>query len=171
MFPVVEHFISINGEGTRAGELALFVRFKGCGLNCSYCDTAWAKRSDAPAEMLSAEDIAGMAAKSGIKNVTLTGGEPLMQKDIAVLVRLLIQNGSRVEIETNGSIPIEELAMLDERPAFTMDYKLPSSGMEKYMCLENFRFLCCNDTVKFVSGSMEDLERAQEIIEKYSEKL
>lgn len=168
MFPVVEHFISINGEGTRAGELALFVRFKGCGLNCSYCDTAWAKRSDAPAEMLSAEDIAGMAAKSGIKNVTLTGGEPLMQKDIAVLVRLLIQNGSRVEIETNGSIPIEELAMLDERPAFTMDYKLPSSGMEKYMCLENFRFLCCNDTVKFVSGSMEDLERAQEIIEKYS---
>ena len=168
MFPVVEHFISINGEGTRAGELALFVRFKGCGLNCSYCDTAWAKRSDAPAEMLSAEDIAGMAAKSGIKNVTLTGGEPLMQKDIAVLVRLLIQNGSRVEIETNGSIPIEELAMLDERPAFTMDYKLPSSGMEKYMCLENFRFLCCNDTVKFVSGSIEDLERAQEIIEKYS---
>ena len=168
MFPVVEHFISINGEGTRAGELALFVRFKGCGLNCSYCDTAWAKRSDAPAEMLSAEDIAGMAAKSGIKNVTLTGGEPLMQKDIAVLVRLLRQNGSRVEIETNGSIPIEELAMLDERPAFTMDYKLPSSGMEKYMCLENFRFLCCNDTVKFVSGSMEDLERAQEIIEKYS---
>ena len=47
-YPVVEQFVSINGEGTKAGELAVFIRFKGCNLNCSYCDTQWAHRQDTP---------------------------------------------------------------------------------------------------------------------------
>ena len=50
MLPVVEKFISINGEGAHAGELAVFVRFRGCNLNCSYCDTCWANSGNAPAE-------------------------------------------------------------------------------------------------------------------------
>ncbi len=168
MFQVAEHFVSINGEGAHAGETAVFIRFKGCNLHCTYCDTQWANQPDTESVTLSAEEIAEIVRNTGVKNVTLTGGEPLLQETISRLTDLLICQGNRVEIETNGSIPISELASVPNRPVFTMDYKLPSSGMEKFMCTENFRFLSEHDTVKFVSGSVTDLERAAEIIQKYS---
>lgn len=167
MLPVVEKFISINGEGAHAGELAAFIRFHGCNLSCSYCDTCWANTENAPAEYETIEELASWVAETGVHNVTLTGGEPLLQKECGALAELLIQNGCRVEIETNGSISLERLASSECRPVFTMDYKLPSSGMEEFMCVNNFRLLNCHDTVKFVSGSIADLEKAAELIEEY----
>ena len=168
MFEVVENFVSINGESTHAGELAVFVRFKGCNLHCSYCDTKWANESDVEFKSMSAEEICELMKNTGVKNVTLTGGEPLLQNEIEVLIERLIMQGNRVEIETNGSVSLEKFALMKNRAVFTMDYKLPSSNMEKYMCMENFSFLNEHDTVKFVSGSLKDLEKAVEIIEKYS---
>lgn len=167
-YPVAEKFVSINGEGVRAGELAAFIRFRGCNLNCDYCDTKWANSEAAPAEYMTAEEIASYIEASGVDNVTLTGGEPFLQKELYALIAALMENGKNVEIETNGSISIKELAEKPMRPVFTMDYKLPSSGMEKAMCIDNFRYLRKDDTVKFVSGSMGDLERASQIIEKYA---
>ena len=73
-----------------------------------------------------------------------------------------------MEIETNGSVFLEKFALMKNRPVFTMDYKLPSSNMEKYMNTDNFSLLEKSDTVKFVSGSIADLEKAVEVIEKYS---
>lgn len=168
MFPVVEKFVSINGEGAHAGELAAFIRFRGCNLSCSYCDTSWANCENAPADMETAEELAVWVAETGVNNVTLTGGEPLLNRDCRELTALLMKQGCRVEIETNGSISLEESAASEFRPVFTMDYKLPSSGMEQFMCIDNFRLLGCHDTVKFVSGSIEDLERAAEIINQFS---
>ena len=168
MLPVVEKFISINGEGAHAGELAAFIRFRGCNLCCSYCDTSWANTANAPAEYETVDDIAAWIKDRSVHNVTLTGGEPLLQKECGALAELLIKNGCRVEIETNGSISLEKLASSEHRPVFTMDYKLPSSGMEDFMCRDNFRLLGCHDTVKFVSGSIKDLERAAELINAYS---
>ncbi len=168
MFEVVENFVSINGESTHAGELAVFVRFKGCNLHCSYCDTKWANESDVEFKSMSAEEICELVKNTGVKNVTLTGGEPLLQNEIEVLIDRLIMQGNRVEIETNGSVSLEKFALMKNRAVFTMDYKLPSSNMEKYMCMENFSFLNEHDTVKFVSGSLKDLEKAVEIIENYS---
>ena len=107
-FPVVEKFVSINGEGTRAGELAVFIRFRKCNLNCSYCDTKWANSEGASAEIMSAEQIAEYVRKTGVKNVTLTGGEPLLQNDLYSLTETLIEQGNSVEIETNGSISIDK---------------------------------------------------------------
>ena len=167
MLPVVEKFISINGEGAHAGELAAFIRFRGCNLCCSYCDTSWANCETGPAEYEAPEDIAEWVAEKGVENVTLTGGEPLLHKECDEVIKLLMKQGCRVEIETNGSIYLGRLADAEYRPVFTMDYKLPSSGMEEFMCRDNFRLLGKHDTVKFVSGSMEDLERAAEIIENY----
>ncbi len=166
---VAEKFISINGEGTRAGELAVFVRFTGCNLRCSYCDTMWANEPGCPYEEMSPAQICEYVRSTGIKNVTLTGGEPLLQKDMDKLISLLISKcGVRVEIETNGAVDLRPFAELPEgRPLFTMDYKLPSSGYENRMIAENFSVLEKEDTVKFVSGSRADLERAGEIIEKY----
>ena len=56
-FKVAEKFISINGEARRAGELAVFIRFVGCDLRCTYCDTAWALRGDAPHELMDENEI------------------------------------------------------------------------------------------------------------------
>jgi 7-carboxy-7-deazaguanine synthase len=210
---VAEKFISINGEGTRAGELAVFVRFTGCNLRCSYCDTMWANEPGCPYEEMSPAQICDYVRSKGIANVTLTGGEPLLQKEMGeLIVRLIRECGVRVEIETNGSVdlrpfaelsggqsegqPVEQRGEQSEgqpveqrgeqsggqsegqpierrggqpggRPIFTMDYKLPSSGFEDRMITENFRVLQAEDTVKFVSGSRQDLERAAQIIEEY----
>ena len=166
-FPVVEKFVSINGEGQRAGEAAVFIRFRGCNLCCSYCDTKWANSPDAPAESMTAEEIVKYAASTGITNVTLTGGEPLLQPELHVLTDMLISSGHRVEIETNGSQPVEGLAIRDLRPSFTLDYKLPDSGMESRMLTGNYSFLTMEDTVKFVAGSLSDLEKALLIIKNY----
>ena len=167
IYPVAERFTSINGEGRKAGELAVFIRFRKCNLNCSYCDTKWANTDNYPAEMLSAEQIAGYVYGTGVKNVTLTGGEPLLQENLGELIDILMEQGNSVEIETNGSISIEELSKRKNRPSFTLDYKLPDSGMERAMELRNYNFLRKKDTVKFVSGSISDLETAVKIIEKY----
>lgn len=166
-FKVVEIFESINGEGMRAGELAVFVRMKGCNLSCNYCDTMWANEADCEFEEMTADRIDERVKKSGIKNVTLTGGEPLLQKDADKLLKLFSdEKDIRVEIETNGSVNLSPFLKY-ENTSFTMDYKLPESDMEKYMDLENFKILRKKDTLKFVASSVNDLKKAKDIIEKY----
>ena len=165
-FKVVEIFESINGEGMRAGELAVFVRMKGCNLSCNYCDTMWANKPDCEFAEMTAEQIVDRK-KSGIKNVTLTGGEPLLQKDADKLLEAFSsEKDIRVEIETNGSIDLKPFLKF-ENVSFTMDYKLPESDMEKYMNTDNFKILRKKDTLKFVASSVNDLKKAKEIIEKY----
>ena len=166
-FKVAEKFVSINGEGSRAGELAVFLRFCGCNLNCSYCDTRWANTADVKYELVSAEELVAYVKSTGVKNVTLTGGEPLLQADIARLIVLLGASDAEVEIETNGSVLLKDIVSLSPRPAVTADYKLPSSGMENHMLTENFSYLTLRDAVKFVVGDMGDLARAKEIISEY----
>ena len=87
--------------------------------------------------------------------------------ELPALTDILISRGHTVEIETNGSIPIGKLADAKHRPFFTLDYKLPGSGMQKHMLTDNYRYLVQGDAVKFVSGSKKDLEAAEEIINKY----
>lgn len=214
---LAESFVSINGEGPRAGELALFLRFVGCNLSCSYCDTRWANEPGCEYEDKSIEELIDLVASSGIKNVTLTGGEPMLQQELPALARGLLRlHGIRIEIETNGAVSLCEMAgirakaepyedmhgqpgeagLSDDgktvtrkhenksgnkpgnksgnkpvnvvRLSFTMDYKLPSSGCESAMLTDNFRYLRQEDTVKFVSGSREDLERAADIISQHN---
>ena len=95
MLTVVERFVSINGEGAHAGELAVFIRFKGCNLGCSYCDTKWANSSGADCSDFTADALVSWIRQKGIKNVTLTGGEPLLQDDIDVLINKLLALGLR----------------------------------------------------------------------------
>ena len=168
-YKVVEIFESINGEGKKAGQLALFIRFQKCNLNCSYCDTKWANKDDSPYSLMSLEELYKKVVESGIKNITITGGEPLLQENIEIFLKKLAENPEiSVEIETNGSINLKKFREIKNGPSFTMDYKLPKSNMEKFMDLENFKYLTKKDTVKFVASDIDDLEKAREIIEKYS---
>ena len=166
-YKVVEKFISINGEGSRAGQLAAFIRFPYCNLNCSYCDTKYANGNDAKYDLLTCEEILNYLKENKVINVTLTGGEPLLQNDIKDLIEQLINHDYSVEIETNGSIDISPF-INDRRPIFTLDYKLPSSNMENYMNLDNYQYLNKNDDIKFVIGNIEDLNKAKFIINKYN---
>lgn len=167
-FPVVESFVSINGEGQRSGELALFIRFRGCNLNCSFCDTTWANSSQAECSYKTIEEICALVNDSGIKNVTLTGGEPLLQTYIDLLLeKILEKTNCFIEIETNGSQSIEKWQSHTERLSFTLDYKLPGSDMEKYMLTDNYKYLRKNDTVKFVCGDEKDLNVSKKIIDEF----
>ncbi len=166
-FRVVEHFISINGEGTKAGQLSAFVRLQGCNLNCSYCDTKWANEANALFTSMTAKEIAEWVVTSGVENVTLTGGEPLLHKNVRMLLEELVERNLFVEIETNGSVSLEDFIHISDKITFTMDYKLPSSHMEHTMCLSNFSLLEEKDTIKFVVGTMKDLQRAKDVIDQY----
>lgn len=167
MFKVVEKFVSINGEGKLAGQLAVFIRFAGCNLKCSYCDTSWANQENVKFELMDSRDIYEYIKKTEIKNITLTGGEPLMQEGILELLELLTSDNLRIEIETNGSIDLKPFIELSNPVSFTMDYKLPTSNMESKMCLDNFNYINKKDTVKFVIGSIDDLNKAKEVIDRY----
>lgn len=167
-YKVVEIFTSINGEGQRAGELALFIRFAGCNLNCNYCDTAWANEVNVEYMEMTEQELVLKIRESGVRNVTLTGGEPLIQEGMK---ELLESFGSlsdiRIEIETNGSISIEGYRNVPNRPVFTLDYKLPGSGMNAYMNMDNYKYLLPEDTVKFVVSDRNDLNQANRIIKEY----
>jgi len=167
-FRVVEIFSSINGESRRAGELAVFVRLAGCNVRCTYCDTLWALEPDVPFTPMTEDEIYDRILSYGISNVTITGGEPLISRGIDILIRKLSQDENLyVEIETNGSIPIKPYLGIPNRPSMTLDYKLPGSGAEHAMCMENFQVCESMDTVKFVCGDEVDLQRALEIIRQY----
>lgn len=106
LLPVAERFVSVNGEGRAAGKLAAFIRFTGCNLACSYCDTMWANAPVAAdrAERVSVADLVAWARETRVECITLTGGEPVLQPELPRLVRALLAEpgplgrGLRVEI-------------------------------------------------------------------------
>lgn len=159
---VNEIFSSIDGEGIRAGELATFIRLAGCNLRCNYCDTKYALAQDSGKEMTVSE-ILEKVNEFNVKNITLTGGEPLIHKDIEKLIYKLIKNGYKVNIETNGSVDIEKFL---NKCLITMDYKCPSSLMENTMMLENLEKLTENDVLKFVIRK-EDFNTVEKILREY----
>ena len=168
-YDVVERFVSINGEGKKSGELAVFFRFANCNLSCPYCDTKWANVRDVHTEKMTEEDILAYIKNEKIYNVVLTGGEPLFRTGMRQLILYLLQNVDiHIEIETNGSIDLMEYINISPKVSLTMDYKLPSSKMEKSMCLKNLEILRKNDSVKFVVGDNGDLMRTKEIIDSYN---
>lgn len=162
---VNEIFKSIDGEGLRTGELTTFIRLAGCNLRCSYCDTCYALKNSNGTEM-SVDEIVKKAKKMDYRNITLTGGEPLINKDVDDLISKLCENGFYVNIETNGSVPIDKY-ILNKNILITMDYKVPSSGVEKSMNLSNLEKLRENDVLKFVIGK-GDFERVEQVIKNHS---
>ena len=170
MYKVVEKFVSINGEGRRMGELAVFIRLAMCNLNCSYCDTKWANEENVEYKLMSKEDILAYILETKVKNVTLTGGEPLIQDEIEELLVLLNgQEEINLEIETNGSVDISKFKELNlNKVSFTVDYKLPISEMTNLMEAKSFETVDHRDTVKFVISNKSELETVKEVIDRYN---
>lgn len=166
-YKVVEIFKSIEGEGKRVGQPCTFIRLYGCNLKCSYCDTMYANTGEQYKEMY-LDDIHEIVKSFGIENITITGGEPLIQSGIEQLIKFLCDNNYKVNIETNGSVPISKFSgvfnyISGNKLFLTVDYKCPSSGCEDLMCYSNFKNLGENDVLKFVVATEQDLKTVKTV--------
>lgn len=158
---VCEIFSSIQGESTYAGLPCVFIRMSGCNLRCVYCDTAYAYEEGTE---LTEDDVFKQAVSYGISLVEITGGEPLMQKDVFPLIKRLLDSGLTVLVETNGSISVSGV---DCRAIIIMDIKTPGSGMCEVMDFENIRLLKSQDELKFVIADRGDYEWTRDFISKH----
>lgn len=158
---ITEIFFSIQGEADSVGWPTVFVRLTGCPLRCGYCDTAYAFHGG---EWMTFSDIEREAAKYSPRYVTVTGGEPLAQKNCAALLGRLCDAGYRVSIETSGALPIADL---DPRVIRVMDIKTPGSGESERNLPENIPALRSQDQAKFVICSRDDYQWSRAFIEQH----
>ncbi|HET8733255.1 MAG TPA: radical SAM protein [Anaeromyxobacteraceae bacterium] len=157
---VTEIFFSIQGEGTRAGRPCVFVRFTGCDLRCNYCDTAYAFTGG---REMSREEILAEVARHPGRLVLLTGGEPMLQRELPDLARDLLARGYEVTVETHGQAPLDALPAEVVRIA---DVKTPGSG-EPATGLDWLARLMPHDEVKFVVSSEEDFRWSLDVIRRH----
>jgi len=164
---VVEIFDSIEGEGKRTGQTSTFIRLAGCNIRCSYCDTLYALFGEAEECAYTEMTVADILQKVNPKwkRVTITGGEPLIHKDIDVLIDELSKMGCQINIETNGTVNTQKYNSFDNI-FVTIDYKLPSSNVSDKMMFDNFTSLNNTDVIKFVIGSREDISVMKAVIRK-----
>ncbi len=151
---VNEIFLSIQGEGLRAGLPCAFIRLSGCNLRCRWCDTPYALREGETAEL---SEILRRVELLGCGRVEVTGGEPLMQPGTIDLLRMLCDVGYETLLETNGSL---DISPVDERVVRIVDFKCPSSGQADANRWTNVQHLRAGDEVKFIIADRRDFEFA-----------
>ena len=160
---VCESFRSLQGEGKKIGVPTYFIRTVGCNLKCSWCDTQYA--SSESGEEMSVDDIIKLTKDES--DICLTGGEPLLQKEMPELLKRLSDAGKTVVLETNGSVSLKDVPD-SENIIISMDIKCPGSEMQDRMDFSNIPLLKKKDQLKFVISDGIDLEYAVEILEKYN---
>lgn len=159
-----EIFCSIQGESSDSGLPCIFIRLFGCPVGCSYCDQIQNKDQK---KRISVENIVNKVLKfRGVKNICITGGEPLIHKEVLPLTWELMSMDYKVSIETSGCVPIEDLGYRRSYK-YVMDIKCPSSGVAHKNIFENLLHLQTNDEVKFVIANREDYEYMKKVLKKY----
>lgn len=158
---VTEIFHSLQGETSRTGLPTVFVRLTGCPLRCGYCDTAYAFHGG---ESLTLDEILGRVAALGAHYVTLTGGEPLAQKQAPLLLQRLADAGYSVSLETSGAL---DVSAVDPRISKILDLKTPGSGECERNLWSNLTHLTPQDEIKFVLCDEADYQWACEQIRKH----
>lgn len=170
---ITEIFKSIQGEGTRAGLPCIFVRFTGCNLRCTWCDTAYAfhggKKMSVDEVLARVDELAGRSEMPGsqasVPLVELTGGEPLLQEEIYPLAEKLLAAGYGVMIETSGERFIGELP---REVIKIVDVKCPDCGEPDTFEMRNLEALSENDEVKFVLATRRDYEFARDFTARHA---
>ena len=155
-----EIFHSLQGESSRVGLPTVFVRLTGCPMRCVYCDTAYAFHGGGSMEI---DDIMQKVAEYGAHYVTVTGGEPLAQRDCHVLLTRLCDAGYSVSLETGGAM---DIANVDPRVSVILDIKTPGSGELEKNLWGNLAHLKEQDEVKFVLCDHADYLWAKELLDK-----
>jgi 7-carboxy-7-deazaguanine synthase len=158
---ISEIFYSIQGETKSSGYPTVFIRLTGCPLRCLYCDTSYAFTGG---KMETIESILKQVKKYNAHHITVTGGEPLAQRNCLALLELLCDNYKDVSLETSGALDISEV---DMRVRCVLDIKTPDSGEESKNYLANLDKIKTSDEIKFVICSKNDYNWAVSFVEKY----
>ena len=158
MLTVNEIFHSIQGESTYVGEPCVFVRLTACDLRCTWCDTPYAFHEGSK---MSIDEVIRIVEGYGCPLVEITGGEPLLQKDVYPLMSQLLERGKKVLIETGGHRSVDQVP-----PGVIkiMDVKCPGSGESAKMDWANLQRVARSDQVKFVIKDRTDYEYARDIV-------
>ena len=172
-FMVNEVFRSIQGEGICQGQSTVFIRFTGCNLRCSWCDTAYAYDEGCS---VSGGELKARVQEYHDRNVCLTGGEPLLQEHLPKLTSFLLDDGYCIILETNGSLDIHgflDAISRDGPPGdwrrklmISLDVKAPSSGESDSFLIDNLAILEPWDQLKFVVNDEIDIDYARSFVEK-----
>jgi 7-carboxy-7-deazaguanine synthase len=162
MLTINEIFHSIQGESTHAGRPCVFVRLTACDLRCSWCDTPYAFHEG---RKLAVEDVVSQVRSYGCDLVEITGGEPLLQRDVYPLMSALLQQGHEVLIETGGHLSVAEVPADVAR---IIDVKCPGSGESGKNHWPNLDALRPRDEVKFVIRDRVDYDYARDVVARYA---
>lgn len=158
---ITEIFFSLQGETRTVGIPTVFIRLTGCPLRCQYCDTAYAFQGGNLYQM---DAILAQVNAYKARYVTVTGGEPLAQKQCLTLLQRLCDEGYQVSLETSGALAISDV---DPRVVKIVDIKTPGSLEVEKNNWENIPHLLPHDQLKFVICDQADYVWAKEIIDRY----
>jgi 7-carboxy-7-deazaguanine synthase len=157
-----EIFHSIQGESTHTGRPCVFVRLTACDLRCSWCDTPYAF---AGGRKRSVDEVVAEVNAYGCDLVEITGGEPLLQRDVYPLMERLLADGRTVMVETGGHMSIEQVPA---RVIKIVDVKCPGSHEAHRNHWANLDMLALHDEVKFVIGDRQDYEYARDVVGRHA---
>lgn len=165
---VSEIFESIDGEGYHAGKATVFFRTVGCNLRCSWCDSKYTFHEEETSKWYSVFDAMEKVRSFGIKHITITGGEPLLEENkewMTSFIEDLLLEEFTVDIETNGAVNLlywKEKFKMDD-VIFIMDWKAPTSRMNQFMIKENLSYLDESDIIKIVVTD-DDFDEVEKIL-------
>ncbi len=159
---IIEIFASIQGETSYSGLPTTFIRLAACNLRCSWCDTPYSFGRGTPWTL---EAILDKVKENGLRHVCVTGGEPLLQKEVHVLLSHLCDAGYIVTLETGGSLSTQDV---DPRVVVILDIKCPGSGMSDKNHWPNLLLLRAFDEVKFVLLDRQDYSYAKEVCDHHN---
>ena len=157
-----EIFKSIQGESTYTGLPCIFIRLTYCNLRCTYCDTEYAFHDG---QDMSIKQILEYIEPMGVKLVEITGGEPMLQKNVISLMKELLKNNYKVMLETSGAISLKDVPKEVNK---IVDFKCPSSEMSDKNLWSILDELNLKDEIKFVVGDLDDYKWVKSKISKYN---
>ncbi|OIO82108.1 MAG: 7-carboxy-7-deazaguanine synthase QueE [Gallionellaceae bacterium CG1_02_60_948] len=158
---ISEIFFSLQGETSRAGLPTVFVRLTGCPLRCTYCDTTYAFTGG---QTMPLPEIMAAVAQHAPRYVTVTGGEPLAQKNSLPLLRALCDAGYAVSLETGGML---DISAVDARVMIVLDIKTPASGEVEKNHWSNLEQIKPQDEIKFVLCDEADYQWAKQVLHEH----
>jgi 7-carboxy-7-deazaguanine synthase len=162
MLTVNEIFHSIQGESTHAGRPCVFVRLTACDLRCTWCDTTYAFHEG---HKMTVDDVVDRVRAFDCDVVEITGGEPLLQKEVYPLMQRLLEDGRTVMLETGGHLSVDAVPDAVIR---VIDVKCPGSGEAEKNHWANLERLRPTDEIKFVIKDRADYEYARDVVARHA---
>jgi 7-carboxy-7-deazaguanine synthase len=161
MLTIYEIYLSVQGESTHVGRPCVFVRLAACNLRCGWCDTPYAFTGGRRMEV---DEVVDAVRAEACGLVEITGGEPLIQPDVHVLMQRLVDERFEVLLETGGHMPLDEVP---DEVMTIVDVKCPASGEAGKMHWPNLDQISSADEVKFVIQDRADFEYATDVVRRF----